>query len=291
MKKIVFIVLAILFSLAFIILKFGTPNIPTVDKHRMSIVTSFYPLYFFTSELATSDTLVTNITPVGLEPHDYEPTPKELVLIEKSQLLVLNGGGFEPWSDHVSDRNKIVNTAGGLLTEADPHTWLSPRLAKKQAQKILDALVVLDPGNTNNYLKRGQILFSKFDDLDRKYEAGLKQCQRRDFITSHRAFAYLAKTYNLVQISIADLSPEEEPSLKKLASVADFARKNGVKFIFFESLVSPKFAQTIADEVGVKTLVLDPIEGLREADMKLGKNYFTIMEENLSNLRIALSCK
>jgi zinc transport system substrate-binding protein len=116
-------------------------------------------------------------------------------------------------------------------------------------------------------------------------------CSKSDFITSHAAFGYLASTYKLRQIAIAGLSPDAEPSAQQMADIAKFAKNNGVKIIFFESLVSPELSQTLAREVGAQTLVLDPIEGLTDNDIQNGKDYFTQTESNLSNLKIALECK
>ncbi len=260
---------------------------------KLRISTSIYPLFFFTSELTGNNTLVQNLTPAGIEPHDYEPGPRDIAGIESSQLLVLNGGSLETWVNRVGSLGNVrtIVTGEGLFQGSDPHIWLAPPLAKKQVEKILLSLITIDSFNRSTYEIRAQILENKLDDLNRKFSQGLKDCQRRDFITSHSAFSYLASTYHLSQIAISGLSPDEEPSLKKLTEIATLAKAKNIKVIFFETLVSPKLAQVIAGETGAQTAVLNPIEGLTDAEMKAGKNYFTIMEDNLSNLRAALSCK
>lgn len=261
------------------------------------VTTSFYPLYFFTSELIDSKFEVKNLTPAGLEPHDFEPSPQDVAQIEMSKAVILLGGGFEGWQNEATvDRNKVLLAGNGIFDSRvkdgeslDPHIWLSPRLAKQLVLNIGNFLGDKLPGSSLEGKK--QSLLARLDELDNKYKTGLLECQRRDFVTAHAAFYYLAKEYNLNQISISGISPDQEPSLKQLGEITKLVDQKGIKHIFFETLVSPKLAETIAQETGSSTLVLDPIEGISQEDMKAGKNYFTIMEENLSNLRIALACK
>jgi zinc transport system substrate-binding protein len=281
------------------------------QTNKSQIVASFYPLYYFASEIAGDKANVANITPGGIEPHDYELTAQNITLIQKSKLLIVNGAGFEPWltklqNDLSNNSVKIVNATEKIaLQEAqketnkqtdtklptkDPHVWLNPILAKKQVATILQALIAVDPQNKTTYETNAATLTKKLTLLDQQYQTGLSNCQQNHFVTSHAAFAYLANEYGLTMIAISGLSPEAEPSAQQLANVAAFAKKNYVKYIFFETLVSPKLSETIANEVGIKTLILDPIEGISDDDRKQGKNYFTIMGGNLKNLQEALQC-
>lgn len=308
-KQILIVFLGIIF-VAFLstLLKFGKFNnssssLIRTPGHKLQVQTSFYPLYFFTSEIGGDRVDVINLTPSGAEPHDYEPTAKEIAAIIDSQILIINGQGLEIWYDKIKDQltgTKVVATAEGLTTQeretndqkvADPHVWLSPRLAKKQVQKIADALIAVDPAYQTFYEDNKNRLIRRLDQLIISYKNGLANCRRRDIITSHTAFNHLADEFDLNQFPISGISPDEEPSPQQLATVADFARQNNVKYIFFESLVSPKLSQTIASEIGAQTLVLNPIEGLSKEEFKQGKNYFTIMEDNLRNLRLALQCQ
>ncbi|NTW61767.1 zinc ABC transporter solute-binding protein [Candidatus Saccharibacteria bacterium] len=275
-------------------------------NNKLTVTTSFYPLYFFTSQIAGDKADVTNITPSGSEPHDYEPTTADMISIEKSKLLVLNGGHLEAWGDKFKDQLKgtgtTVVTAGENLTTGiytdeegenaiDSHVWLDPRLAKVEATKIEGALEKADPENKSYYQNNLNTLIAKLDQLDQEYKTGLDSCQLKEIITSHAAFGYLAKRYGLTQVAIAGLSPDAEPSPSQLADTAKFAKENNVKYIFFESLVSPKLSQTIASEVGAQTMVLNPIEGLTPDEQKAGNDYLSIMKDNLANLRAALQCK
>lgn len=247
---------------------------------------------------------MTNITPAGAEPHDYDPSTQEVARIEHGNMLVLNGG-VEAWGDKIRDNLKgskvtIVVAGEGLLrkqlteegqTMKDPHVWLNPQLAKEEAQRITAGYIAVDPKHASYYKENQASLNTRLDRLDAQYKAGLSDCKSKDVITSHAAFAYLAEQYGLQQVAISGLSPDEEPSAQQLAKIADFAKKNNVKYIFFESLVSPKLSETIAHEIGAKTMVLDPLEGISEDGIKQGKDYFTVMEQNLKNLQTALQCK
>ncbi|HVZ67248.1 MAG TPA: zinc ABC transporter substrate-binding protein [Patescibacteria group bacterium] len=307
-NKWIYFVAGILFiAILIYILKSGlfshTTN-KTASNKSVQVSASFYPLYFFASQIGGDKAVVNNITPAGAEPHDFEPSPKDIAGIENSQLLVLNGG-VEGWGDKVKNNLKgkstVIVTAGkDLLTKSlveegqsikDPHVWLDPKLAKVEAAKITDGLASVDPKNKDYYITNQNNLNNELDKLDSEYRIGLANCEKKDIITSHAAFAYLAQEYGLNQVAISGISPDEEPSTKQLAEVAKFAKDNNVKYIFFESLVSPKLSQTIANEVGAQTLVLDPIEGIPDDNIKKGDNYFTIMRSNLKNLEIALQCK
>lgn len=275
-------------------------SIGGTSDERLEVVASFYPVYFFASQIAGERAEVRNITPAGAEPHDFAPTAQDIVRIERADLIVLNGGGVEGWAESVIqqvDPSKVVVVSDGLMTleedesrVADPHVWLSPVLVKRVAEKIAAGYIQIDPAQTSFYERNLAEVKTKLDALDAEYRTRLASCAKKDFITSHAAFGYLAKEYGLRQIPIAGLSPEEEPSAQELARIADFAKENDVRVIFFESLVSPRLAETIASEIGAETLVLDPIEGLGDDDVAAGEDYFTKMRSNLKNLRIALQC-
>ena len=272
---------------------------------KPQVITSFYPLYFFASQIAGDKATIFNVTPAGSEPHDYEPTAQDMARIEDGQLLILNGGQLEPWGEKLKNilqgKQISIITVGEDITNQtvvedgnkirDPHIWLDPALAKKEVEIIAKGLSNIDPSNKSYYDNNLLTLESKLDNLDQEFKTGLKNCQKKDIITSHAAFGYLATEYGLNQVPLSGLSPDEEPTIQKLAEVSDFAKKNGIKYIFFESLVSPKLSQTIAQSAGAQTLELNPIEGLSDQQIANGESYFTKMESNLTNLKIALECK
>src|SRR5258708_2142133 len=299
MKKIIFIPILIiaLFVLSFFV--FRQSRSIGIDN-KIQVTASFYPMYFFASLIGGDKISVKNITPNGAEPHDYELTPQDIVKIQESKLLVLNGE-VETWANKIKENLKGKDTqilsagenlATGKIEEngvmsIDPHVWLSPRLAKIESQKIAQNLENIDPTNSNYYKINLTNLENELDKIDKNYKRDLENCETRSFVTSHAAFGYLSKDYGLNQIAIDGLSPDAEPSLQKLVQITNYAKANSVKYIFFESLVSPKLSETIANEVGAKTLVLDPIEGV----LNNKDTYLTLMAKNLQNLRIALQCK
>ncbi len=304
MKK--FLILLFIALLICVGLYFGIKNNSrNTTFGKLQITASFYPYYFFASEIGSNKVQVTNITPAGAEPHDYEPTSGDLVLISSSKLLILNGQ-VEPWgakiqTDLKGKSTKVLVAGAGLftqkvtdeegLTATDPHIWLSPTRAKVQVRAILNELSQIDPSNKDYYSTNANKLLAELDNLDNSFKKGLNSCQNKNIVTSHAAFGYLASDYGLRQIPIAGLSPDAEPSLKEMANITNFVKTNGIKYIFFESLVSPKLSQTIAGATGAQTLVLDPLEGLTPDALAKGGNYFTVMNQNLQNLRIALECK
>lgn len=268
---------------------------------QLQVSASFYPLAFLAQEIGRDHIEVTTITPAGVEPHDYEPTVQDMIKIRTADLVVLNGE-LEPWAHEVENTQEnsdqlVVVTGEETLDEtadhshSDPHTWLSPVEMKKIAQKVTQALITRDPKNEQIYKNNEQELLTKLDQLDSLYKVGLSSCSQRTFITAHEAFGYLAEEYSLEQKGITGLSPDSEPSLQELALLADFAKQNQVKYIFFEELLSPKLSTTLAQEIGAQTLVLNPLESLTQKQVESGENYFSIMESNLKNLQTALECQ
>jgi zinc transport system substrate-binding protein len=281
------------------------PSAATPQSGKLPVVASFYPLYYFAAQIGGNKADVYDITPAGSEPHDYEPTAGDMIEIENSRLLILNGFGLEAWGNDVAKnvdpaKTLLVTASDGIishqLTEAgqttiDPHVWLAPELAKTMVDNIAAGFVKVDPADSQYYQANASALKIKLDQLDADYRTGLANCRLKDIITSHAAFGYLASAYGLNQIPIAGLSPDAEPSPEQLADIVGQARADKIKYIFFESLVSPKLSQTIATEIGAKTLVFNPLEGLTKAELAQGQNYFTEMQNNLTNLETALECQ
>ncbi len=295
MLRITFLITLILVATSIV---FNTVNSrKTLQENKGTVVTSFYPIYFFASQIAGDKFRVLNLTPPGLEPHEYELSTRDIIEIENSHALLINGGGFEPWAAKIphSLENKdvkIVSTGDGLFSiNGDPHIWLSPLIAQRQAENILNTFIEIDSENAEYYKKNFESLKTRFLTLDMSMRKIFSDCESRTIVTSHDAFGYLASDYGLTQLPISGLSPEEEPSPKKMAEVVDFAKRNKVEYIFFETLVSPRLAETIAKEIGAETLVFNPIEGLSDSELKEGKDYFSIQESNLASIKIALKCE
>jgi zinc transport system substrate-binding protein len=264
------------------------------------IVVSLYPLYDFTRQIVGDRARVTLLVPPGVEPHDWEPAPADLVRVQSARLLVYNGAGVEPWVDKLVPElqsTRVLDATAGLelLTkegQADPHVWLDPVLARSQVEAIRAAVVAVDPQHAPVYDANAAALSGRLLALHERFTAGLAHCDRREIVVSHAAFAYLARRYRLEQLPIIEsLAPDVEPTPAALAALTRHARRVGVTHVFFETLVSAKVADTLAREVGAKTLVLDPIEGLTREQPQHGAGYIELMDANLANLRTALGCR
>jgi zinc transport system substrate-binding protein len=277
---------------------------------RLNVVTAFYPLQFLTEQIGGDAVSVTDLTKPGAEPHDVELNPRQVGRIADAGLAVYLRG-FQPAVDdavaqEAQDRAFDAASAVSLLPLADtadgnsepgadhaetadgmdPHVWLDPVRFAAISDRLAERLVAADPAHAAGYRARAAALHGRLDALNAEFAARLATCRRHELVTSHSAFNYLATRYGLTQIGITGISPEAEPSPRRLGKVAAEARATGATTIFFETLVSPKVAETVAREVGARTAVLDPLEGLTEP----GADYFTVMRANLAALTRALEC-
>ncbi len=274
----------------------------TTAPGRLPVIGTFYPFFEAAAQVGGTNASVRNLTPPGTEPHDYEPTPRDVVSLNQARIVVFDGAGFEPWLGRVipdlqsqgavlvdaSQHVDLIQMTEGGTRLPDPHFWLDPVLMQRIVLAVRDAYVQVDPGKQSVYTENAGRYVAELQALDEKYRQGLLNAPLRTIVTSHAAFAYLARRYGLEVINIAGLDPEQEPSPQQLAAITRMVRAQGIKYIFFETLVSPRLAETIARETGAQTLVLNPVEGLTEAEIKQGKNYISVMEDNLTNLKLAL---
>ena len=271
------------------------------------VVTTVYPLYEFTRQVAGTSAKVVSLVPAGAEPHDWEPSPRDLTQIRDARLLVYNGASLDPWVTKLLEGPAIKGTASVRATQGttlettptgtegrsvpDPHVWLDPVLAQSMVETIRSALAAADPQHATAYSENAARFHAKLEALHEAFRTGLAQCARREVITSHAAFGYLARRYGLTVISLMGVAPDSEPTPGQLAAVVRFARDKKVQYIFFETLVGPRLADTIAREIGARTLPFNPIEGVARDEQSTGRDYMALMEENLKNLRVALDCR
>jgi zinc transport system substrate-binding protein len=260
---------------------------------RKAVVAAFYPLAYVAEQLGGSRLKVENLTPPGAEPHDIELTPREVGRIQEADLVLYLSHGFQPAVEQAvaGAHGKRVDALAGLhlhsgvgdeAGKTDPHVWLDPVLFSRVVKRIGAAL---------GYPSPARVLAQRVLALDREYRTGLAHCTRREFVTSHAAFGYLAARYHLRQIPITGIDPESEPSPQRLRSLIALVRREHVSTVFFERLVSPRLAETVARDAGARVAVLDPIEGLTPSEETDGDNYFTLMGHNLHELRGALACR
>lgn len=292
------------------------------QDRKLQVVSSFYPMYDFAKKIGGDYAEVKNLVPSGMEPHDWEPGAQDLVALERADLFVYNGAGMEHWTEDVlnalDNQDLVVVEAakdlellqseesgqghgghshnhshslgqGDSEHSVDPHVWLDPEKAKQEMKAILDGFVQADPEHAEYYRKNYEAYAGQFDGLDENYREVLQQVKNKELITAHEAFGYLCHAYGLEQQGIEGVVSDSEPDASRMEEIIQFAREHEVKTIFFEKLVSPKVAETIADEVGAKTAVLDTLEGLDQEDLEKGEDYFSVMERNLKTLEQALN--
>lgn len=294
---------------------------PGRDGGKLSVVAAFYPLQFIAQRIAGDDAEVTNLVKAGAEPHDIELTSSQAGKIVRADLVVYLKD-FQPAVDeavaqHATDRAfdaGSVDPPAGTHVDThddeqskdepgedghgreekghehgakDPHIWLDPMYLAAVADKLADRLGKAQPDSADVFGERAATLRDELAALDKEYRTGLATCQRREIFVSHAAFGYLTGRYDLEQIALAGLTPDQEPTSQRLAEVTRLARDHGATVIFFETLVSPKVAETLAREVGAEAKVLDPIEGIKPGT---DGDYFSVMRTNLQTLRPALGC-
>ena len=267
---------------------------------RPLVVTTIFPLWDLTRHVAGDRATAQALVPPGVEPHDWEPSPRDVSLVQRAAVFVHTGTGLDAWASRLvgglGGRTEVVDAARGLSllsqgASVDPHVWLDPTLARAQAQTIAEGLTRADPAGAPVYRENAAKLAARLDALDRTFAAGLRDCARRELVTSHAAFAYLARRYGLIQLPVMGIAPEAEPNPADLAALVRTARQRHVTHVFFEPLVSPRLAQTLAREIGATTLPLDPIEGVSREQAAADAGYVELMQANLATLRTGLGCR
>lgn len=267
-------------------------------NQKIIVIASFYPLYEFTKEVGGDKVDALALVPLGIEPHDWEPTIKDLQKMQQADLIVINGAGFESWVNDLDSINSdvvIVDTSKGISTLenkleighktfVNPHIWLNPVMAKIQVENIAEALIEIDPSNKEYYRKNTDSYILQLDELDNKIKDELSQCKKKDFISFHNAFTYFADQYGLVQHSILESNePDVEPTSQNLENVIKLAKDLGINVIFTEESVDARTSQVIANEINGKVSILSPLEiGDRNTD------YIEKMEQNLLHLKEGL---
>jgi zinc transport system substrate-binding protein len=281
------------------------------DASGIKVVAAMYPLEFVATSIGGNLVSVENFTPPGVEPHDLELTPSQVVTLDDADLLLFISG-FQPALEEAAQQSAPANSLDLLSVSglnllnasedghnhgaeevpsdeelvSDPHLWLDPERLAVVAKAVASKLSQVDSENSAVYANNLTAFVAELEALDQKFLTGLASCERDLIVTSHAAFGYLADAYGLSQEAIAGLSPESEPTPKRLNEIGKEVMADGTTTIFFETLASPKIAQTLADDLNIEAAVLDPLEGISE-----GQTYFSIMESNLEALRKALNCK
>lgn len=264
------------------------------NESKVKVVVSFNAMREFASAIGKDKIDITTIIPNGTEPHDFEPTAKDIKTLGTSDILVYSGLGMESWKDKVinSAGNKkliavdasqgvtpIKNTDNDEIKEHgqyDPHIWLSLKGAEIQSKNIRDALIKADPSNKAYYEKNYNDFSKQLNSLYNEYTAKFASVKNKNFVTGHAAFAYLCRDYGLKQNSVEGIFAEGEPSPKRLEQLVNYCKQNKIKTIFVEDMVSPKVSNTLAKEVGAKVEKIYTLESKQD-----NKNYIQSMRDNL----------
>ncbi|WP_083999626.1 metal ABC transporter substrate-binding protein [Actinomadura kijaniata] len=286
------------------------------DKIR--VAASFYPMAWLAEKVGGTDAAVQTLAKPGAEPHDQELTARQVADVGRAK-LTLYVKGVQPAVDEAVAKHakgdKALDAASVVKTLAppaedehahehehgaegheqdhggagsDPHIWLDPNRMATVADALGKRLAVLDPAHAAGYQSRAAAVAKQLTDLDGQFKTGLGACKQKTIVTAHAAFGYLADRYGLKQVSIAGVDPSSEPSPKRLGELTHEIREAKATTVFTETLVSPKVAETLAREAGVKTAVLDPVEGIKEGS---SDDYLSVMRKNLDTLRSSLECK
>lgn len=279
----------------------------TNNGSTITVATSFYILEEFTKQVGGD--YVTVVTPPGSSGgHSYAPTPQDVAALLSSDMFIFQGASFDPWaekllSDFESQDIPVVKITDHLtlqeLNDAtadensfyDPHTWTDPILAIQAVEVIRDQLVKLDPKHTNEYTANANNYIEQLRVLDTEYAAGLEACTIDTAVVAHQAFGYMASRYGFQIEAIAGFSPDSVPSANHLAELNTIINSEGIEYVLFETLATPDVAESLATDVGAKTLVLNPMEGLTSDERQAGENYLSIMRKNLATLELAMNCK
>lgn len=276
------------------------------EENKLNIMTSFYPVYVFTQEVA-GDLANVDMMVKGADAHSFEPSARNLAAIEESDAFIYANPEMETWVpslvESLSSSTIIIETDkntellqnedadheesndGDHNHVIDPHTWLDPVLAQEQVEEIKKALIELDPENETIYTENAESFITELEELNQDFEIAFESADHRMFISQHAAFGYLAHRYNLVQESLAGLSSETEASPQRMAEITELIKEENIPVIYYNSNSSSDLAQTVADEANIEIEVLHSLESVPNEELHSGQGYLSLMRENLENLK------
>ena len=268
---------------------------PASQAGQLSVAATIYPVQFLAERIGGGRVHVVGLVPTGVESHDWEPSPRDVTDIYDADVFVHTGSGFEGWVERLlrdlEAEGPLVVSAAADVVQDDPHLWLDPGLYALQAERVRDGLVQADPVGAPAYDANFSALRDELAVLEAAMEQGLALCDRDTLVVSHSAYGHLARHFDLEQIAVAGVSREVEPSPAQVRAVIEQAVSTGATHVLYEPLVTPRVAETVAEEAGLALLPLDPLEGLTEEQANGGADYFTVMRDNLATLRTALGCR
>lgn len=268
----------------------------TKEDNSKTIYASFYPIYDFAQRIVGDKFVVKNLTPPGSEPHDYEPTAKEVAGMIDSPLLLLNGLGLDHWTESMPRELKekaFVVTEGidtlSINGVVDPHVWLSVKNAATELTNIYERIVELDPSNVSYYKTNYESAYADLVALDDEFKEATKNLSHKYLVVSHAAFGYLCDEYGFTQYYLSGLEPDSAPTAKTKERIVELIKEYQISTIFYEEYVGSDIADSLAEETGIKVDVLNPLEGLSQIELEQGEDYISVMRNNLE--KIVRSCQ
>jgi len=281
------------------------------EDNKLKVVASFYPLVVFTQEIGGEKVTVKQLIPDNTEVHNWQPSSADLLAVEDADVIVYNGASLDHWFE--DDILPVIDSSGKVIVETtkgiqlletgqetdepehehagnyDPHTWLSPFIAKQQAQNIYEALLRKDPNNEGYYSERWQNLKARFEELDNDYMTGLSTKGKDEIFVSHSAFGYLADRYDFDQHGVIGISADEQPSTQVYTNIVEMMIEHEIYVMYVDPVYADEYAQTLKNEL--QRLSGQNVQIL-ELYLMLGKmnslDYFGQQEKNLENLKIGL---
>jgi zinc transport system substrate-binding protein len=313
------ILVAILFNITYCQKK----EQPVAGPPKLQVITTLFPLYDFTRNIAGDAADISLLMPPGIETHSFEPKPGDMVRINAADIFIYTGKYMEPWVETIlkgvdSKKLTVIDTSRGIaLLEAteeddrghhqekarqeghkhehgkiDPHIWLDFANAQKMVDNIVNGLIERDPARKDHYAKNAEAYKSKLDELDKRFRDSLSNCKKDTFIHGgHFAFNYLAKRYNLKYLSAYHGSPDSEPTPKRLIELKKKMKKLDIQYIYYEELITPRVSEVISQETGAALLQLHGVHNISKEDMDRGATFLSLMEQNLKNLKVGLRCQ
>lgn len=278
---------------------------PAQDEAKIKVVATLFPLYDFVKNIGGNKAEVFLLLPPGVESHDFDPKPSDILRINNADIFIYTGKYMEPWAHDIisgldSEKTAVVDSSAGivLLQEQDeesgydPHIWLNFENAIKMVDNIAAIFKSADPENAAFYAQNAKYYKLKLSSLDSKFKTGLSNCKTREFIHGgHFAFGYLAEKYNLKYVAAQGFTPASEPTPTQLISLANQIKQNGLKYVFYEELIEPKIARMLAEETGAQLILLHGAHNISKTELEKDTTFLQIMKKNLVNLKTGLGCK
>ena len=311
-KNLIFILVFVVLIVQLYVL-YSDNDKATITKEPMVGISSF-ALYDIVKHIAKDSIKIINVLPLGVDPHSFEPTPKLMANIEKSDLLFFSGAGLEPWTQGFSFKSRAIEVSKYVdlrelgegehqhehhdddeeqckHTGVDPHYWLDFSNMKKMTLLVRDELTKLQPEHKELYEKSADTYIQMLEKLGDAYEKELASCKLNLVIVNHNAIGYLAHNYGFEVESLSGITTEAQPSPRDLTRIFEEIQKDGVSTIFFENFVNNKAIRTVANDAKVELEVFHSLGNITADEAKQNLTYEQIMYTNLTKLSKALVCK